>query len=754
MRKAALTLIALSLALPALAGGRKRTPKFKAPGINLKQRLNWHAQREVEGGPSLAFGGHDNHASDGRPHTRIKEGGAWKRIDAQLRKKNPLQKYHARARALREALFHMTSRARHIYFEGRTESEEKKFLAAKVNPGLKKCEDVLAALVKELKGLSGLGKYEAGQVKFALSHLGKAAPTVKPIGGRVEPALLAAMRQAQVHIEIAAEAFDAEPPPRVLSPLVFEQKTKLFVVFGGDHFDYLTNDLWVFDAAKNKWTQRHPKGAPAPRGGHKLSGSGDGKVTLSGGYTYSSKTDYASAQYLQIGGGEWTYDVAKNAWSGSGKLLPADTRVYRKKPYIPEHFADGPRPDAAANEKKLASIPANTWVNMKPPKKWGRNRDWGTVAYDPDRDLVYDYSGGHCAYTGTDVPHYHLSTNRWEQPVPTEEPLGMIGASGKSVPGVSFNQRPWMTNHTWNCYEYHPGLKKMLVAGRIKVWAKIQPDPYFYLYDPDKAEWTSRHSTGAMRNDRMAVQLLWIPGKGMLSWSNGLWLFDEGGLKWTRLKYSGKLPGPGVDACGLVHDPKRNRVLFLREGYSKPTTGVLYALDLATMKASALKPEGRGETAVKLQGKRRGLWRQREVAYHPKSDLFIWNARLGAEGHLPVYDPAKNRWMGLKLKGGRGICGHGIGFIRDSKRDLFWAFGARSQVYVFRLDLKTAKLEPLKDLKPATAATRKRAVRSTGRPAAGPKCPARDEVLIKTPPWMAASRRFDRMSKEIVRGQR
>ena len=34
--------------------------------------------------------------------------------------------------------------------------------------------------------------------------------------------------------------------------------------FGGDHLDYLMNDTWVFDLAKKKWEQRHPKTAPPP----------------------------------------------------------------------------------------------------------------------------------------------------------------------------------------------------------------------------------------------------------------------------------------------------------------------------------------------------------------------------------------------------------------------------------------------------------------------------------------------------------
>ena len=66
----------------------------------------------------------------------------------------------------------------------------------------------------------------------------------------------------QILLEKSAEALDAEPPPRALSPIVYEPRSKRFVLFGGDHLDYLTNDTWLFDPVEKKWTQRHPETAP------------------------------------------------------------------------------------------------------------------------------------------------------------------------------------------------------------------------------------------------------------------------------------------------------------------------------------------------------------------------------------------------------------------------------------------------------------------------------------------------------------
>src|SRR4029450_12796935 len=199
----------------------------------------------------------------------------------------------------------------------------------------------------------------------------------------------------------AAETFDAEPAPRALSPIAYDSTTKLFVVFGGDHIDYLTNDTWVFDPGKRQWSLRHPKEAPAPRANHQLKAA-DGKVTLTGGYTYTSNTDYVGGQYPEHKHDQWVYDIAADTWTGS-KPTASDTRTYRTGRLHPDFYMQAPRP--AAQELK---IPSNTGGKMTPPHLPALNRDWGTAVLDPDRDLILRWSGGHSAHGGTDVLQYHL----------------------------------------------------------------------------------------------------------------------------------------------------------------------------------------------------------------------------------------------------------------------------------------------------------------------------------------------------------
>jgi hypothetical protein len=141
----------------------------------------------------------------------------------------------------------------------------------------------------------------------------------------------------------------------------------------------------------------------------------------------------------------------------------------------------------------LKNLPGNEWVATNPPYRPRLNRDWGTARIDPDRDMILRWSGGHSAHGGTDVPHFHFSTNRWELPFPVEFPLGQLYANTSYPRGFNFNLRPWMTGHTYQNYAYDPPSKKMVKAGRPR---------HFYIYDPindlvlmatylkDEGDWT------------------------------------------------------------------------------------------------------------------------------------------------------------------------------------------------------------------------------------------------------------------------
>ena len=176
---------------------------------------------------------------------------------------------------------------------------------------------------------------------------------------------------------------------RPLSPLVYLPKLKSFVLFGGDHLDYLTNDTWVFSVHPYRWEMKHPKSAPTPRANHTLALDGAGLVTLSGGYTYSNNTDYTGGQYIDIKDGSWSGDVAGPSWKNAESAgAAAGVRVYRSGPFHPDYFLEEEKPDASKFGAFLKDLPANTWTKTHSPRLPRLNRDWGTAVLDTDRDLI------------------------------------------------------------------------------------------------------------------------------------------------------------------------------------------------------------------------------------------------------------------------------------------------------------------------------------------------------------------------------
>ena len=131
---------------------------------------------------------------------------------------------------------------------------------------------------------------------------------------------LRAVRKCQRKIEELAEAQYPVPCSRRNSPLVYDPANKVFVLFGGDHQDYLMNDTWLLDMDKGSWRRTKPDLCPSPRAGHALVYlPGCGKIALYEGYLQSNSTDYAAIPYslitpLQL----WLYDVPANQWELAG----------------------------------------------------------------------------------------------------------------------------------------------------------------------------------------------------------------------------------------------------------------------------------------------------------------------------------------------------------------------------------------------------------------------------------------------------
>jgi hypothetical protein len=707
-RYSCLLSISALLSFSTAANAQPVERPYRLNAVDLKQRVIWAAECLEPDGQGLSFGGQDQDGSDGRAHTRILRQGEWVSIHSNLRAGNPLQSQHGRAWAVRNKAKDSLARCRRLFFQGLPAKEEGDLVVSDVDPQLREVVSAIDELCESLQK-EQLREYETGQIKFAIEQAQLGKEQLRPVEVGLDE-LLRKLHRLQIRLELAAEALDAEPPPRAMNcgtarlagnqtgpagkTLVYDAQTKLYVLFGGDHLDYLTNDTWVFDPSGPRWFQRHPEGAPPPRANHRLEAIGDGKVRLTGGYTYSSNTDYVGGQYVDLVDGPWVYDITKNQWSG-GKLVPADSRVYRSGPFHPEFYFGGPRPDAAAFEQWLSKISVNEWVPTNPAHRPRLNRDWGTARMDPHRDMMLRWSGGHSAHGGTDVLHFHFSTNCWELPFPVEFPLGQLYSNTSYPNGFNFNMRPWMTGHTYQNYDYDLPSRMMIKAGRPR---------HHYIYDPDVGDWTGRGvKPQAMQyNSCFYTLTLTSTPHGIVCWDgNGrVHRYEHAGNRWLEIETTGDpLPGAYVDNSTIAFDSKRNRVLMINTlGYGKPFDGRVWSLDPATGTVKSLSPAG--------QDQAHRFANVDKCCYDAQNDILLLGTYLKEAGDhttTPAYDCRTNRWIDLDIAYVTGQRSGNTtrafphrrsdGLMYDAKRQLIWGTDTNSQVYVLKLDVARALQE-------------------------------------------------------------
>ena len=667
---------------------------YRLRAVNLKDQVIWGS---ICGGPdgiALAFGGEDQEAEDGMGRTHLQVNGQWIDLEQELARANPLRDLVQDSWELSDSQRHTLAIARSIYLEGLPPEESRRRVLAQVVPRLQKQNSELQMMVRALRAkavtVAGLEK-SIDQFEFARIE----SDTVRQVleSGDISAGLLARLRHAQVLIETAGAPLCAEPPARALSPIAYEPKSKLFVLFGGDHCDYLTNDTWVFDPSTRRWSMRHPASAPPPRANHSWKVAGDGKLILGGGYTYFSNTDYMGGQYIDLKDGDWTYDVANNTWTGTGKLQSPDSRTYRTGPFLPEYFFDGPRPNASEFQAWLKALPPNVWTKTNPPQLPQINRDWGSAVIDPIHDLILRFSGGHCAHGGTDVLQYHLASNRWELCYPVEFPLGQLYTNTDYPNGFNFNHRPWVSGHTYQNYGFDLALKRMLFLGH---------PPFAYQYDPQRGDWVARSPVpkDMCYSGAMFTLTTTTTPQGLVCWTETgkLFRFDALLSRWLEIRTTGEpLPGSVVDNSTLVYDDKRDRLLFFRKLYGDSTTydGEIFAVNLQSRQVSKLSPSGMAAASA--------ISYLCQIRRDPAHDLLFAGATLppGPDGlrRTPAYDCAANKWISLRITGndpsgpkGRNVS---LGLMYDAKRNLFWAVDAKSQVFVLHLEPASAGIADL-----------------------------------------------------------
>jgi hypothetical protein len=484
--------------------------------------------------------------------------------------------------------------------------------------------------------------------------------------GQLDATLLKRCFEAQWALDEAADCLANSPGPRQQAAAAYDPENRCIVLFGGNHGDYVMSDTWVYDCAAKTWRQVWPMTAPPPRCAATFAWDAERKrLVLTGGQTILRRFEYYK-HYEDLPKDAWTFDAKTGEWTGAGGVAPG-TRTYRSivPCYDPCWYDGAPRGDAKAVTEWLAQLAPNVWSKVPRQERPAAERDWGTACLDPDRDLIFRWTGGHCSDPSTAMSTYHPGINRWSLSYIPE-------ICGK---GMSFNGRPDCMNHTYLNYAYDP-LSKRLICTSMGGTGVYNPDRGDFDYSADQP--FNRH-----------IYLTCTVGtpKGVMVWTQGyLGLFDAAARTWTRLLTKSTLPANATDGSGVAHDSKRDCLwMFSLAGYEKPLRDV-WRCDPTTGEVQAMKPEGLAEIGGAMKF-------CRETVYLPKLDLVLLNNFVG--GKMVAYDPQKNRLLLLNIdkaveKQGSNLGSYSMGMMYDPKRDLVWGMGNYKDIFVLKIDPKTA----------------------------------------------------------------
>ncbi|MBL8795561.1 MAG: hypothetical protein JNM56_16770 [Planctomycetia bacterium] len=337
------------------------------------------------------------------------------------------------------------------------------------------------------------------------------------------------------HLEaVLDQALRVEPPPRCATPLVYDPRTRVIVMFGGhsglvrtdlearecDPEARSLNDTWLYDATTKQWREVPCKHRPPAQRQPLLAFDDKSGLVLLVTRALNEKKELTVTL--------WSFDPTKGEWSkrheeawtgqvreGAGLALDAasrmlvltqgpDTYVCRLDletlPAAPAP-ADKPPPgivapviplDDPAWVTKLKELPANQWVHPRPPRD-AEDRGWGTLAYDDVRGLVCYFGGGHSTYQVNDVAIYSPGVNRWVHPV---------GEHNDWVPpvhwdGIAMGYRGGPpAGHQRNSYVVIDGrlfLTNSFYSRRWDVaYAKDSGTRVSWFYDLDRDAWRQR----------------------------------------------------------------------------------------------------------------------------------------------------------------------------------------------------------------------------------------------------------------------
>jgi hypothetical protein len=557
--------------------------------------------------------------------------------------------------------------------------------------------------------------------------------------------------------------------------LVCDTKNQQLVLFGGDAQSHYLADTWIFDLKSRTWRQSKAVSGPEARAGHfTVYDPETGWVIIGGGYNRKDLTDM------------WAFDASSDRWMAlqgkvpTGFYLSADlapekrvivlaantqkpgdtmscnilypvrsTYAYRiESKGILKPGATGRPPQSIAKgevivaepQEKLASrssaqkqtlenLPVNQWVLLANPGRAAPSRTWGSATFDPDREQILYWGGGHCGYEGNDVDAYSVPDHTWRRLSQVAEYPERLSNHGVRLAGVTFAGGPW-TEHGRSIYAYDPTSRKLPMVRTIRLTTGYDPEalsrfpvaltsdyqahvdglvnpPSSYvkystwMFDPDGGTFelmgaapegldtllsTPRGVIGLNVNwpRRLNDAGYHLPLSAQAPEDTTLSLFDAKAGRWQRLGEKQTSPQNLYERTGLVYDSNRDRVLLHGGGENRDE---LWSFELKEKRWKKLTPTVMTPRGAKPPAS------GREAVFLAKQDLLLIYAASSKEPRawtLWAYRPSQNVWEELEIPG-QGIprrMGWNDALIYDAQRDLILLVSGPSEgkasVYALR----------------------------------------------------------------------
>jgi len=584
-------------------------------------------------------------------------------------------------KALEDEAWNLLSRVRNRFHVAETDEEAK--------ADLKAAAETVAGAIDRVQAKEKDERVVA-QLKAAAANIRKAMPMLN-----TKPDLAAINALLAGHRKCFEAGLMAAPTPsaRLNAQMAYDASAKKIVLFGGDGWDRLYGDTWVYDCITRRWTQRFPEFGPGPRAGNALIYLPKSKkVLLVGGYSYGGGGRAGHRRIPDM----WVYDTAGNRWARLADTHPKSASSNRafysavgfqeisvwpaavdeddnvvlvdagntniskgkrndftwlcrvepdkdltakqtdKSPplviyrnWMQGWDRHGPA-DSEKQKKVIESLKANVWTHLSTPRD-ASHRDWGTTAYDTRRKQLLYWGGGHSSYMGSDLNHWSLCGGLWSESYDPEFNLNF--AYGYNAPGLlTFQNRPQIPVHGYQSYAYDPVADLMVAA----YWH------YTFTYAPGRREWVgSPFRTPFSSGNIMRLSLETTP-KGVVAWADkGLFLFDAAKRAWNKLPLSGgKLGTPYCDRSGMCYDSRRDCLWLGYDGSS------ILKYDMKTGKLARFT----GCPATLKDAKKRGPV-IREMTYIADQDLVLFMLVKSKNGKAANYcfDPEDGKWYWLEL---------------------------------------------------------------------------------------------------------